>query len=258
RLWSFVRGLSSTDRIIAIALNSPGGSIVEAAKLARVIRREGVPVIVPSGGGCASACFLMFAAAQKKVAAADAVIGVHSASLLGHENLLTMGFTTAMARSAAEYGVPAAIIGRMVQTPPGTLARLTHQELASMGVIILPASAEARSAPGVPSQHVQAATPQPSTAGAAPPPVDSLSFQQGLADRAAWEAWLQSTSGDYRNGAEYWANQRSLSNLGACTGPGGLSLGNWTSGCLAARRRLAYSDARRKVDPEYRLGWNSF
>jgi hypothetical protein len=45
--------------------------------------------------------------------------------------------------------------------------------------------------------------PQPSvaTSGPAPAPSNiSAAFQQGLADRQAWEGWFATTSGDYRNG----------------------------------------------------------
>jgi hypothetical protein len=41
-------------------------------------------------------------------------------------------------------------------------------------------------------------------------------------------------------------------------GPAGENLGDWTAGCLAAKRILAPSDVRRKTEPEYRAGWNKY
>jgi hypothetical protein len=86
----------------------------------------------------------------------------------------------------------------------------------------------------------------------------SPAFQQGLTDRNAWESWIASISGDYRAGAEYWAAQRSTPTAGACFDTAGNSRGDWTVGCLSAKARLTPSDERRKTEPEYRRGWNSF
>jgi len=78
-------------------------------------------------------------------------------------------------------------------------------------------------------------------------------FQQGFADRKAWEDWFQGTSGVYRDGAFYWSAQRSLSHPGSCG-----TLGtDGAAGCLAAQVKLAPADVRRKTEPAYRAGWNS-
>jgi hypothetical protein len=79
-------------------------------------------------------------------------------------------------------------------------------------------------------------------------------FAQGLADREAWEIWFAGLKGDYRTGALYWSGQRSLPMPGSCAALGGET----TAGCEAAKQRLDLSDGRRKQDPAYRLGWNSY
>ena len=64
-----------------------------------------------------------------------------------------MGITTAFARYAADYGVPPAIIGKMVQTEPGRMAWLTPSDLQPMGVALLPAAApQAQPLPAAPAQ----------------------------------------------------------------------------------------------------------
>jgi penicillin-insensitive murein endopeptidase len=118
-----------------LVLNSIGGSVVASEALAAAIHRLGVPVIVPATGVCASACFILFAASPNKYYIPGARIGVHSATEGGHETLDSMGVTTAMARSAAEMGVPDAIVGRMVRTPPGSVAWLSEAELLAMGAV---------------------------------------------------------------------------------------------------------------------------
>ena len=79
-------------------------------------------------------------------------------------------------------------------------------------------------------------------------------FADGLRDRRAWETWYEVTVSDYRVGATYWAGQRSLPHPGSCL----VLSGDARNGCLAAATRLAASDARRKAEPDYRRGWNSY
>lgn len=85
-------------------------------------------------------------------------------------------------------------------------------------------------------------------------PVEPPSFTAGQRDRQSWETWFAATTGDYRKGASWWAGQRSLSRHGSC-----LALnGDERNGCLAAADRLTPSDVRRRADPDYRHGWNSY
>ena len=254
------------QRVFALALNSPGGSIVEAEKMGQTIRSSHLVVAIPSGSICASACFLLFAAAPTRMAAPDAHIGVHSVAEGSTETLAAMGFTTAMAREAAGYGVPSSIIGRMVTTEPGQMAWLTTAELVTMGTTFLPM---ANASSPAPRQYAAPASP-PVSAPTAPsgpqalaqptmnPP--SLAFQQGAADRRGWEAWIGSLGTDARAGADFWAAQRSLKVPSPCAAPAGpFEVGptSWEAGCVAAQTRLRAIDARRKGEPDYRAGWNS-
>lgn len=88
--------------------------------------------------------------------------------------------------------------------------------------------------------------------------ISSPAYQQGFADRQAWESWFAALTGDYRAGAEYWSTQRSIPKPGPCFGPAKQAIGDWTAGCLAAQQRLSPSDVRRKAESNYRLGWNGF
>jgi hypothetical protein len=81
----------------------------------------------------------------------------------------------------------------------------------------------------------------------------SASFQDGATDRLAWETWFNGLSGEERDGAYYWAAQRSLKTPGGCDRLGGAG----QVGCAEAKTRLSLSDARRKNDPDYKAGWNS-
>lgn len=259
RLGDFAGTMASADRIVGIFLDSPGGNILEAEKIAGVIKALDMTAMVSSGSECSSACFLLFAAASRRIVDPDALIGIHSASEGGQETLTSMAITTAMARDAAGLGVPDAIIGKLVQTPPGRTTWLTPSDLASMGVRILEGAGT--TAPRAPVASL------PAQVNPASPPVASYSsgyeqrspaFEQGAVDRRSWETWFGGLSGPYREGAEYWSGQRSLPRPGSCYGPGEQNLGDWTAGCLAAKRFLSPTDVRRKAEPDYREGWNSY
>jgi len=277
RLREIIAGLPTTARILGLSLDSPGGDVLIGEQLAGFVRQFRLPVVVPAASECTSVCFLIFAAAPLRLAAQDALIGVHSVSVNGQETLDSMGLTTAMARDAAAYGVPPAIIGKMVQTQPGRVAWLTPEDLALMGVQIFPTDTS-QSPPVAPNQpRYSTATPPagppqvPATpapqAYAAPPPLpvtpgdqaqSSPAFQQGRADRQAWETWFGGLSGDFQVGAQSWAERRSTPKPGTCYSPNGVNLGAWTAGCREAQLRLGLADRRRKAEPEYRLGWNSY
>ena len=142
RLRAFVKTLpqSKKDLVLNFFFDSPGGNIVEAEKIAAYVHETAASVTIPNTSQCASACFLIFAAAKRRFMGPDALIGVHSVSQSGDENLATMAFTTIFARQAAAYGVPPAILGKMVQTEPGRMAWLTPTDLRPMGVVVLSAS----------------------------------------------------------------------------------------------------------------------
>jgi DNA-binding helix-hairpin-helix protein with protein kinase domain len=89
-------------------------------------------------------------------------------------------------------------------------------------------------------------------------PLPAPPFDHGLADRAEWEQWLSTLSGDFRRGAEWWAGHRSLSSPGACNGPAAAMNQQFIFGCEEAKVRLGPKDIKRKSDPDYRRGWNSY
>lgn len=90
-----------------------------------------------------------------------------------------------------------------------------------------------------------------------PPLPVADSFQQGVADRAAMEQWVAGLTGEFKRGVNWWAARRSLVNPGACNGPAATS-SEFVLGCEAAKARLTPVDIKRKSDPDYRRGWNTY
>jgi hypothetical protein len=262
RFVNFLGAMPSTDRIMGLALDSPGGNVIEAEKMAQAIKGLDTSILVVEGSQCSSACFLLFASGSRRFVHSDALIGVHSVSEGGKETVGSMALTTAMARDLAELGVSDEVIGKLVQTPPGRATWLTPSDLASMGVTVVdaatsnasPEEAEPRVSPPLQSF----ASPPPLRSAPPDQPRVSKSYAEGLAARRAWEEWFEGLTGAFKDGAEYWASQRSLQQPGSCYGIGGLRRGDWTAGCTAAQQALGYPDIRRTSDPDYRAGWNSY
>ena len=261
RLMSVFLSLSH-EGVNILSLNSAGGNVVASEALAATIRRVRAQVMVGGHSMCASACFILFASSPIKYYMPGARIGVHSATREQYETVDSMAVTTAMARSAAEMGVPNAIIGRMVSTPPGDMAWLSESELASMGAQRLNPPSSSTSA-----QQPAQATIGPSASSVTTASVDvpgirhkegipkdeqSPSFQQGRIDRSSWEQWFGTLSGDSRLGAEYWTGERSKRQPGNCGGTY-----EFANGCRSAKARLSVPDTKRKSDPQYWWGWNS-
>ena len=175
-------------KLLALALDSPGGNVLEGEQLARQIRARGLSVLIPSNSQCVSACFLLFAAAVHRFTATDALVGVHSANEAGVETDISLAVTTQMARIAASFGTPPAIIGKMVQTTPGRVEWLTPADMTLMGVTVFDgdAAAAVRQSASAASRPVGVAgTPapvgQPVGQPAVPPPLPILPPARGAA-----------------------------------------------------------------------------
>ena len=80
-------------------------------------------------------------------------------------------------------------------------------------------------------------------------------YEQGRADRQAWESWFAGITGDFRAGADFWAGHRSARNPPSCSASGYSR--EFIEGCFVAKARLDPSDTRRKAERNYRDGWNS-
>ena len=153
-------------------------------------------MLIPSNSKCVSVCFLLLGAAPRRYAATDALIGVHSASENGAETDNSLAMTTLMARDASEMGIPAAIIGKMVQTAPGRVEWLDQDDLALMNVTVF--EGDPRSAVHEPSSTTVA--PAPLVSPVQPPSQQvpaSSAFRAGRDDRRVWNAWLIGLSGPY-------------------------------------------------------------
>ncbi|PPD46655.1 MAG: hypothetical protein CTY15_01200 [Methylocystis sp.] len=160
-------------KIIGLALDSHGGSVIEAVRISEYVETAKTPVVVTQQASCESACFFIFMSSPAKFVAHGARVGVHSVSLNGKENADTSLMTVRIARLARSAGVPQSVIGKMVTADPEEMHYLSDNELKQMSVSFLddddnpaqtrpvpPSPAVAQPAPLAP--QAPAATPQPS------------------------------------------------------------------------------------------------
>ena len=135
---ALIKTINDDGRLVsAIRLDSPGGGLAEAIRLAELIRRAKVPTVVAARSRCASACFIVFASGVEKFASYDAAIGVHGVSdRFGHQTMQTEAATRSMARIASELGVPPRIVAQMIATRPSEIAWLSPDDLRAMGAIM--------------------------------------------------------------------------------------------------------------------------
>ncbi len=241
-------------RILALALDSPGGLVTEGELLSSLIKNRSLPVAIAADRQCVSACFLLFAAAPRKYVASNALVGVHSASENGQENETTMAVSVQMARIATGLGVPPAIVGKMVATKPGSVAWLTPADFTAMGaktynddivgatrdtgpLPVLPPIASPGATPSVPlptlprpSNGTQTAGPQPhyvpsdhfvapqASTAQRPSPVSGNAsapgFLAGRQDRGEWDRWLAAQAPAFREGAVLAQLQSSVAGAG--------------------------------------------
>jgi hypothetical protein len=252
----FTAALAKVDQsgrpLAALALDSGGGNLAEAKLLLDIIRDRRIAVVIPVNSQCASACFLLFAASPRRLAATDALIGVHSASENGAETGASLAVTTLMARDARDLGVPPAIIGKMVETTPGRVAWLDPADLALMAVTVydgdLLVALRQAALPGVADTR----TASPAAARPAPAPA----FAGGREDRLAWEGWLRGLRGPYRDGAVFAGSQIDRLQTLSCYGQNNVNRGDFTLGCMVAVQRLLPVTGRMRADSDYAAGWN--
>ncbi len=130
------------EYVDTVALDSPGGSVLDAIAIGRAIREAGFGTLVESGSLCASSCPLIFAGGVTRDAAADAAIGVHqiyATTPVADAAALALAAGTAMSeaqratatitRYLIEVGIDPALWIHALETPPDRLYYLTPQEV---------------------------------------------------------------------------------------------------------------------------------
>jgi hypothetical protein len=192
KIREIIKSSNDAGRLVAtIRLNSAGGNLLESVRIAAILRYAKTATAVLGGATCASACFVVFAAGNEKYAHYSAQLGVHGASdASGRETVQSNAATISMAKVTKELGVPPAIIGKMVVTPPTQMVWLSVDELRSMGTSMIGKPSQVP-----PDSSVQTQLPPgPDTAPKAQLPRSILPETSGTSTAATRSGWNEFTN----------------------------------------------------------------
>jgi hypothetical protein len=132
------------EYIKTIVLNSPGGSVGDALEMGRLIRAKGFATEVDKHKICVSSCPLVFVGGAKRVAGADAIIGVHQvfapdpAEAARHDTMSEAQRVSARCqRYLADMGVDLKMWVHAMETPKEKLFIFSANELRELNIVTL-------------------------------------------------------------------------------------------------------------------------
>lgn len=125
--------LAEHPSIKIIHLNSIGGRIAEAQKLAEIIKQY--DLITYSKTQCASACPIAFLAGKEKLISTEAKLEFHSASFAGVSGSEFTELNEGLLAQLAEAGVPSWFINKVSKVSSDDLWSPTNKELIRAGII---------------------------------------------------------------------------------------------------------------------------
>src|SRR5947209_1302280 len=119
--------------LVGLEIKSGGGSLEEGLDIARAVRDKAL--VVYASRECDSACALIFFAAKERYIGPRCKIGVHSVSNEhGKEDGDSVRTTVRMSRLLVGLGVPPAVIGKLVATPPAKITYLDNRDFVDLNV----------------------------------------------------------------------------------------------------------------------------
>lgn len=230
-----------------VALESPGGVLIDGLNLGLAIHRHNFDTAVLPNETCASVCGLMWLAGATRYMADTSKIGFHEAafgdgSIAGQGNALIGAYLH-------EMGLKFDTVAYLTRSTPGEMTWLRPTEANRFGIAYsLFQTNTAQQQPPVQPQY------SPPRTVAAEQSSWTAAYAQGRQARIDYEQWFNTLpEGLYKTGVLYWAAHRSdKPHPPNCDGPT-----DWQSGCLAARTKLTPSDVRRHTEPDFWYGWNS-
>jgi hypothetical protein len=118
---------ASAPNLKVVHLNSPGGRLGEAIKLARLVRERGVDTY--SATSCVSACTVVFAAGRERYLRTGGQLGFHRGIFAGNEN------AGEMRKLLLAAGIDPAFADRAVAQPAASIWYPTDAELVAGRVV---------------------------------------------------------------------------------------------------------------------------
>ena len=128
----FFRALDARPNARIIVLNSPGGYVDNALRVAHEVRRRGMATLVARQAGCYSACaYIFFAGTPRYV---EGELGVHQISAEVADLVLAQTTLSDVLDALDQFGVEQPIITVMLRTPPQDMYVFSAEEIADLGI----------------------------------------------------------------------------------------------------------------------------
>gem|GEM_PF-829315 len=130
---SFVEFIKTSPQVNTVILNSPGGRLLEAQKIADLLKTKGLDTYVEEQ--CASACTYIFLAGKDRAATPNAQIGFHQPNFPGVHGREKEQATQAMLNRYRQASLPEQFIERIGRTSSDDMWYPSREELLEAGVI---------------------------------------------------------------------------------------------------------------------------
>ncbi len=119
----------SANRVI---LNSIGGNVLAALKIADLVKQKRISTYIPRSGVCLSACSYIFFAGQSRIA--DGQLGVHQISSEEPDLQTAQFLLSEVVRILIDSGASGRVIQAMLSTPPDAIYIFSDYEVAEYDV----------------------------------------------------------------------------------------------------------------------------
>lgn len=142
RIIAFVRHPDNYGRFARMVyLDSSGGDVVEAIKIAHLLDKSSAATHVASGARCYSACFILWMSGVTRHVSTGATLGVHRIHVQVKEGSIDQqsAYVSQIARTVENYmsglGTPRAILDKMNATAPADLFVISPRWLAEQHLL---------------------------------------------------------------------------------------------------------------------------
>jgi hypothetical protein len=136
------------DYVKTVVLDSPGGSVVDALAMGRLIREHKFATEVEAGKYCASSCPLVFAGGVERRAGDRAIIGVHQIAAIRSaangpsrdDMSIAQNISARCQRYLGDMGVNLQVWVHAMETPHDRLFVFKPDEMRSLALVTVPPS----------------------------------------------------------------------------------------------------------------------
>ncbi|TFI57335.1 hypothetical protein E2493_15845 [Sphingomonas parva] len=129
----FQQVLAASPGVRTVVLTSPGGRMLEAERIAAIVRERGLSTRVEEV--CMSACTNILLAGVERTAEESARVGFHAPSFPGLNAAEMRLAAAAMRQAYLDAGVDPAFVWRALTTPPESMWFPSYYELETAGVL---------------------------------------------------------------------------------------------------------------------------